>query len=158
MNVIFYCFFLGILPYLSPTYCMAESPLEVSFHQLTHLATQPNEAKHLDGQVIKIRGFIYETKEGQFILAAQPDLKSCCVGAPNKLQEQLLLEGPLSEIPKQQFITLEGVFKIEEKQGYLYRLEQIKLFHPQTSSFPWISLGLFSLILGGLYFLIKMKR
>jgi hypothetical protein len=58
---------------------------------------------------IEIRGFLYE-KEGLQFLAAQPGLKSCCVGSEQKKEEQIAVYGLPTTPPLIQAITLQGTF------------------------------------------------
>lgn len=55
-------------------------PLRIEFSDLIHSDFQ--------GKEVIIRGFLYRHPSGRLILAPQPNLKSCCVGAA-KSQEQI---------------------------------------------------------------------
>ena len=57
----------------------ASEAIPYSFETLT---------KAKEGELITIRGFLYENEHGELFLSSQPNLKSCCIGK-NK-QDQIL--------------------------------------------------------------------
>lgn len=88
-----------------------------------------------NGQEVEVRGFFYESKEGKHILAAQPNLKSCCVGSSKKISRQIVLLGDLPEMPQQRAVTVRGVFAAAPTFGEddeligLYYLKNIELLN-----------------------------
>jgi hypothetical protein len=92
----------------------------------------------LQGKIIQVRGFWYPLSSQEGILAPQPHLKSCCLKAPAKIEQQLLVKGSLDSLPAQRVITLEGIFKIDPRYNsegaliQLFVLEQAREV-PQTS-------------------------
>jgi hypothetical protein len=46
----------------------------------------------LEGQEVVIRGFLYPKEGGQWILAAEPNLRSCCVGTAKNARRQFRVE------------------------------------------------------------------
>lgn len=107
------------------------------------------------GQTVQIRGFWYPLTADQGILAKTPQLKSCCINAPTKITEQVLVKGNISAAA-QRAITLEGTFKIEplhNAQGELvqfYILDQAKEVASSNSKSSWIICGLIIYAIAGL--------
>lgn len=89
---------------------------ELSSSALAELSSEqlPDVLKKYQHQHISIRGFIYQTPEGKHILAAEPNLKSCCVASQEMITRQIQLFGnsiPFSSDGLAK--TLEGQFEIE---------------------------------------------
>lgn len=96
---------------------------------------------------IEIRGFLYETPSNEVILAQNPHLKSCCVGSPDKISQQIVLRGKWESVPLQRAVTVNGLLIADPK--YNARDELVQLYvleHPvivQSSSFPvWSVIGI----------------
>jgi len=53
----------------------------------------PEALQAYQHQQVSIRGFVYRTKDGKNVLAAEPDLKSCCVASRGNITRQVMLEG-----------------------------------------------------------------
>lgn len=85
--------------------------------------------KLADGVFIEIKGFLYRSSEGMTILAAEPNLKSCCIGSKNKAHQQIVVAGNLSLPALQHVVTLHGElhrsFQRREKgaEAVLYTLK-----------------------------------
>ena len=93
---------------LFPFYIGAEE--KISFHQIS---------KTMNQKPIEISGFIYPSKEGETILAPQPDLRSCCVGSSHRLKEQIVLND-LKAIPvTKQPVTMRGILHINSETGQM---------------------------------------
>jgi hypothetical protein len=68
------------------------------------------------GELIRIRGFLYRSPENMLILADQPNLKSCCVG---KLKHQIIISGNIgTELPLGA-VTIEGFFHHDVPLSFL---------------------------------------
>lgn len=96
-----YFFFLLLLPLT-----LFANASSLTFDDLisTTLAAPPNNVE------IEVRGFLYTAPDGRLILAAEPDLKTCCVGSSLKTQQQIILLGG-ENLPKtKRAITLKGTF------------------------------------------------
>ncbi len=114
-----------------------------------------------DQQVVRMRGFWYPQTAEKGILAAYPDLKSCCLSSPAKRGQQILVKGEVGSLPPQKVVTVEGIFKIAplyDEEGKLiqfYVLEEAKevfSFH-----FPFVSLMLGGPVFVLLFCWIKRK-
>lgn len=91
------------------------------------------EPAAFDEQTIQIRGFLYELN-GQKILASQPNLKSCCVGHPDKITEQLLIEGNFEPLRTPYAIRVEGLLHAVRNQDHtIYKLENAKIIRESSS-------------------------
>lgn len=67
------------------------------------------------GQEVSLRGFLYETQEGGRILAAEPNLKSCCVGAADRQERQVWVLGPDVTLPSMaRVVVLRGRLSRDE--------------------------------------------
>jgi hypothetical protein len=101
----------------------------------------------LRDQTVQVRGFWYPLSPHEGILAFQPHLKSCCLRASAKLEQQLLVKGALDSLPVQRAITLEGIFKIDPR--YNSEGELIQLFVlEQARELPQPSLHFMPMIFG----------
>ncbi len=95
----------------------------------------------VDGSEIEIRGFLYQTPSGSWILSSEAGLKTCCQGHPEKKGSQLTLVGNFSEAPTNKRILVVG--KIDQLKGQRL-LEGSWL---PESPFPWGTAGLLALCL-----------
>lgn len=76
---------------------------------------------NLSGKTVEIRGFLYESEAGEWILDREPALKSCCRGSMERRGQQLYIEGWEGEKAPKRALTLEG--EIEWCEGrYTLRL------------------------------------
>ncbi|WP_068471294.1 hypothetical protein [Candidatus Protochlamydia phocaeensis] len=125
----------------------AQQPETVSFEQLL----DPAKRAAYQNQFIQIKGFPYQTSGGQWILAAQPNLRSCCIGTQATISNQLFLKMPLADLPTQHALFIRGLFKedpVYDREGkliQLYVLDQAEIVsHP---SFPFTALSISGLVL-----------
>lgn len=96
-----------------------------------------------DEQTIQIRGFLYELN-GQKILASQPNLKSCCIGHPDKIAEQLIIEGIREPLKTPYAIRIEGLLHaVKNHEKTIYKLENAQII-PESSSKWFIGFLLFA--------------
>lgn len=74
---------------------------------------------------VKVRGFLYASSDGNVILAAEPNLKTCCVGASHKMDRQIIVEGlePIAGRGGYSVVTVEGEL---ERDGTVFRLKTRK--------------------------------
>ncbi|MGZ3633454.1 MAG: hypothetical protein ACXU9U_04065 [Parachlamydiaceae bacterium] len=79
-------------------------------------------------QNVKIRGFMYQGNEGNWILSAEPNLKSCCVGTSSKKGSQIFVKDfSLKKVPLS-VVALVGEFQIQTTGApYFYMLKEARL-------------------------------
>lgn len=91
-------------------------------------------------KVIEIRGFAYKSSQMGWILAGEPHLKSCCVGAVHHQNRQVRLD--LDSLPVNRAVLLKGI--LIEKQGY-FHLQNTLVVNESGNSLVWI-IGILFLI------------
>lgn len=147
-----------IMPLLKKTVCLIllfiSSSLylfgarSLSFNDLSfENAKETGLLPSLQGQIVQVRGFWYPLSVDDGILAPHPQLKSCCLQAPAKIEQQILVKGKaLSSLPPQRALTLEGIFQIEpayNAKGELIQffiLNQAKEVSRPSDSMNWVLL------------------
>lgn len=115
-----------------------------------------------DQREVYLRGFLYQTAGKQWVLAAEPDLKSCCIGATDKVAQQVFLEGDFAQHPSSRAMLLQGTFHVEPRWNemgmlvQLYRMENARVV--PHSQWPITVLALCALLVGGGTFLWILVR
>ncbi len=135
---------------VSPLCVVAEvPPAPLSFHELGSVASDA-----LDQQVVQIRGFLYTADDGQQILAAEPNLKSCCVASEAKIGQQIVV---LGELPshQRQAVFVQGRLIVERSMTpngaakTRFRLENASIVPAEEHAGGKLALGLTLLALIG---------
>lgn len=132
--------------------------LFLSFEHLSSLVDQGKvlspQIQEFQNQSVQVKGFLYHSLEDQIILAARPNLKSCCIGKGAQWKEQIRVKGELGSFPQQGMATLEGIFIIDPRYDetgqlmQLYVLEQARIISQRESErLPWRTLSLLSLFM-----------
>ncbi len=104
-------------------------------------------------EIIEIRGFLYQTPKGEWILAAEPNLKSCCLGSHEKKARQIILIGQFDRTAINRVITVQGRLVANEALHGVpilpFSLEEAHVLKdlPLSPSFIWGSLFLLILFL-----------
>lgn len=142
----------------------ADEPKQLSFHLLTGLddrlsqqvavqELQKDLAPYHQHQVI-IKGFLYSSSNHQWILASEPNLKSCCVASSEKISQQLMLADNFAGTSSNRAINVSGIFMIDpiwNQQGQLiqlYRLSDASIVKNDSwslSKVAFAAIGLFGL-------------
>lgn len=65
-----------------------------------------------ENKIVSLRGFLYHSADGRWVLSSQPDLKTCCVGSSRNAFEQVTLNGDFHSPSPNIAVTVEGVFRI----------------------------------------------
>lgn len=134
---------LGLLIFLCYTPLLMSSE-PATFHQIAQLSDQT---------AIKIRGFLYENPQGGWILAAEPNLKSCCIG--NKMDKQIFIENFLALPNTEQIVELDGILSVVTLTNgqRQYFLNQAKQMNAENQS--QLGMGLLMLLgIGGFSWLL----
>jgi len=82
---------------------------------------------------VEMRGFLYQATDGRLILAQEPNLKTCCIGAEHKSDQQIIVEGSLAPSPYKA-VTLTGHL-VGNRLTQAQRIDQDK-------QVPWGTLAL----------------
>lgn len=137
--------------------------LSISFDLLEKHASSGFSRKY-DGKEVKIRGFGYQAEDGRYVLASQPNLKSCCVGASRKIHQQIILKGSIPDIPRNKAVTVLGSFATdptyneEDELIGLYYLKNIRLLNEMDEGVVYSLLIFFVVIAFLMSIVIVYKR
>lgn len=132
----------------------APHPRSISFQQL--ILSSDSLPEKLDQKEVLIRGFLYKTQE-RLILAAEPNLKSCCLTNPAIIKTQIIITGLSFEIANEiSAVTLKGIFKINS-QGH-YTLENTTLVENSINPIPIILILIIITLIYCLYARLKKKK
>lgn len=152
---------------------LSGGPLTLSFKHL-HLPMEVTETtvellieqSAFHGQSVNIRGFLYQEPEGQWILASEPNLKTCCMGTSKKVAQQIFLSGPFAAETLRHAVTVQGDFVIKpiwNKDGslrQLYQLDNPILISSAKIQWSWPTVGLivFAIsFIGWIFFTFRFK-
>lgn len=105
---------------------------------------------------VVIRGFIYQSKSGDWILSPEPNLRSCCVGTAHKASQQLVLEGDFSTQTQHKIVALRGIIGKQKDRNILFHASV-----EEQNSFPWYMatfLGVSTLSLIGYFIQRRLFR
>lgn len=89
---------------------------------------------------VMIRGFLYSAGDDRWILASEPDLKSCCVGASGKRGLQLSISGSLPKKPPSTALLVQGTLKVTPGTlSPFYALDQASILsEPVSLTLLWM--------------------
>lgn len=121
---------------LLPGALMAEFPELLTFHWLASLPPStiqqisegeiPAELRQVEGHHIRIRGFLYSLEDGGMVLAADPDLKSCCIGSSSLVHRQIAMPGFTDKgIERGRAVLVEGEFIVAKSKNGEGKLRQL---------------------------------
>lgn len=104
---------------------------------------------------IEIRGFLYRTQEDQLILAPQPNLKTCCIGNPDQLSQQIIISSGTHLPNTQAAVTLQGYLsKRNNKHITFYQLHEAKIVENDTHTALYVIFAVLTLCIA-LYVALK---
>jgi hypothetical protein len=116
-----------------------------------------------NNQQVTLRGFIYHSSDGRWILSSQPDLKTCCVGSPSKALSQVIVEGNSQFGATDRVIALRGTLQIRPEYDddnalkALFYLTNAEIAAPpdDTSTFPLVLI--FGIVCAIAVFLVSLR-
>lgn len=99
---------------------------------------------------VTVRGFLYQDQQQHWVLAAEPNLRSCCIDSKPHIMLPADFVGKVTKQP----VTLQGHFHVEPNHNY--RMENATFVKESTTS----SYGLWLLVavLGGVFLLRKWTK
>lgn len=153
MRLLILCFLLISSP---NQWLSAEPPLEISFFE--DLKGPDEKVQNLNLQRVRIRGFLYQAKDGRLILAAEPNLKSCCVAAVAQRKKQIVISGHFNP-PQHQAsaIVVEGIFSVHPSDQSYHLTDAHQVVEDSKWPFLLLILAGCSMILGLLLFKLKKR-
>ncbi|MFN0064630.1 MAG: hypothetical protein ACKVOH_00150, partial [Chlamydiales bacterium] len=75
------------------------------------------DASQVSEDKAQIKGFLFATSDGKWVLSQEPNLKTCCVGKPTKSESQIFLEGDFFEYPQNRVLVCQGFLISEQCYG-----------------------------------------
>ena len=114
------------------------------------LTTDTDLSSISNGEELSLRGFLYKTDQGEWILSAEPNLKSCCVGTKSKAQSQVALSGNLDESHLQKAVTVKGNWSKEPR----YQIKNAEIEVGAQWEFLWV----FPLLIAAAFLFRKLRR
>ena len=112
---------------------------------------------------VTIRGFLYRSQDGKWILAQEPALKSCCIGSKKNVMEQVYINGFEPEITSKNVSEVQGKLIVDpqyDQDGILiqyYTLENGKILESDSIS-PLLMGGFLMAAVFVILFLSKLYR
>lgn len=122
--------------------------------ELPLITFQDDFAKY-EGQQISIRGFLYQTADDRWILAAEPNLKSCCIGTEHKSRPQIQILGDFTKEHLDRVLTLQGLMS-SDSRPLPQLLEASILPDPESGFCPLCFLSLF-LLIGSVFVIYRVS-
>jgi len=109
----------------------ADETQSLSMHQLVGYPERADEIAMWDNSEVLIRGFLYEKADGTWILASEPDLKTCCVGSTDKITKQIALSSDFEGGYTSYAVNMKGQFRVVPKKNAEGKLIHLyELHHP----------------------------
>lgn len=116
---------LTLFSFLCVGHVHSQEPETVAFFHLESFI-----AGHPLPQSIKIRGFLHKTSDHRWVLAAEPNLKSCCVGSHANRSRQLLISGCVEVSQDCRFpVTVQGILKMDPEGDFPLIMDETSLFY-----------------------------
>jgi hypothetical protein len=153
----------------SYAYCNTASRSTLTFQRLQEVAddfvSENSKEENFHQKEVYLRGFLFKSEKGQWILSSEPNLKTCCIGSSKKVLSQVLLEGHFQDSFVNEAVTLQGLLLIDpqrDRDGNLvqmYILKNAEITEKNPKTIPWTSLGFIAigLLVGGLVFKNRKK-
>lgn len=152
-----------IISFIFTVFCFSllfaeKIPTQCTFFTLESIQKRNAEKNIVNGTLIEIRGFLYRSADSKKVLAAEPNLKSCCIGSTSKRHRQLLLEGNIDDMPDQyKPVTLQGNLFINLDDPFPFRLMNVKIATEERLSYGILLLIGSTLLFISMVTFFKMK-
>lgn len=129
----------------------AEVPIFLNFEQLNY---PESTVLNLEGKEVAMRGFLYRHLDNRWILAADANLKSCCVGSKDKSARQIILTEDKSstypDVVLSEVVLIKGNFHITYdniSNKPLYWMDNVVLIQENKNGWIVLSVPFFGLVL-----------
>lgn len=172
---------LSFFSFLLFSFEVGDAPIPLSFSILTAVAEEGLKKARVEEEAflrtslalyherpVQLGGFLLKGEKGEWLIASQPSLRSCCIGSKNRASLfVLLLEKTFDDKAIGSQITVEGRFvvKVERNEvGGVSRLFQLETFSVvedkkgKIDPYPWISLASFAAIALLVFTLYSTKK
>ena len=111
-----------------------------------------------EGNQIVIRGFLYPRDNKDWVLAKEPNLKSCCVGSPNKAKSQIVLMGDFPDQASLKTVIVSGILHKREVEGKeIYTLSEPQIIKHSSNYTAFYGLLVAGILLFSFFRLNKRK-
>lgn len=100
-------------------------------------------------QEVSMRGFLYRTQAGDLVLAAEPNLKSCCVGAPHQVKKQIFVTGNIENPIAGKVYVVQGNLTVDPNEGR-YLLRDAHVIQSQINASNWTAFFIVLIIIATL--------
>jgi hypothetical protein len=105
-----------------------------------------------EGERLSLKGFLFQAKDGRWILANKPDLKNCCIGSVHEQKTQVALQGDFSRYSAQVPLQVRGIFHMATTGAYALSDTEVI----QKGGFPIWTAG--ALVICLMAFGFRLKR
>ncbi len=126
--------------------------INLSFQQFDSTTTSENiplALKQAHQHHVSIRGFLYQGSNGQWILAAEPNLKTCCIGSKDKISKQIAVTGNGLK-PSSGAVLIQGEFLVAPLMDATGSLMQLYVLKNAQRLQPKTQWSLFNMVLAGI--------
>lgn len=163
---------LWILLALTCVFHLSASENELSFLELKRVFNElknrdpylvlPSSLKNYHQQTVSIKGYVFEAPAGDWVLAGEPSLRSCCIGSEKEVFNQVYLECKKDPTYHNKEVIVEGVFTVEVLKNIdgefvrVYTLKDAEVKKLNHRQFPIFTLSIF--VVAGLFFFIRKRR
>lgn len=134
---------MGLLTTALATFIIALAPVHIN------IADLKNSEESLPGpeETVEVKGFLYKSAGGVWILSEEPNLRSCCVGKESKSDSQILLPEAYDSALENHLVTFQGFLSEHSGSGPRWEMTEAQLVK-KVPGMPWISLAIFICFLG----------
>lgn len=118
----------------------------------------PEKLSSANGQRICIRGFLYQKADKAWILASEPNVKSCCLGSQNKEAEQILIVTSADIQHSQLAVTVCGDLHISTDKFPFYSMKNISISKAAKPLWSYTAFAAMAISFCGAVFVYRKKK